>query len=192
MEEKIRVIKYALLETVVADLFVACVEHKIIYSSFVDQDHVLGNGGSFCIVNGKMSIGIAGLREFLLKNKLFVYELEPDYDSVKKIVDAIAEANDTPYSHFWFYGTKFQQQVWFAVVKVRVGETVTYGQLAEMVGCSNGRRAVANALAANNIAMLVPCHRVIRADGDPGGYRWGMALKKQMLDFELNGEKKSP
>ncbi len=80
--------------------------------------------------------------------------------------------------------TDFQKMVWNAAMSIPYGETVTYSQLAEMVGRPRAQRAVANALAANKIAVIVPCHRVIRRDGLPGGYKWGAARKMALLDFE--------
>lgn len=77
-------------------------------------------------------------------------------------------------------GTNFQIQVWRALLELEPRESVTYGELARKLGVPNGARAIGNAVAANPIAWVIPCHRVLRAGGDLGGYRWG-AARKQMI-----------
>lgn len=78
------------------------------------------------------------------------------------------------------YGTNFQVQVWRALLDLEAGTTVSYSALAGRLGISNGARAVGNAVGANPIAWVIPCHRVLRAGGELGGYRWG-AARKQMI-----------
>ncbi len=78
-------------------------------------------------------------------------------------------------------GTPFQLDVWKALLKIKSGQTKTYAQVAEMMGQPNSVRAVASAIAKNNIAILVPCHRVLRNDGLLGEFRWGSPLKKKLL-----------
>jgi AraC family transcriptional regulator, regulatory protein of adaptative response / methylated-DNA-[protein]-cysteine methyltransferase len=77
-------------------------------------------------------------------------------------------------------GTNFQVQVWRALLELEPGETVTYSALAGRLGLPNGARAVGNAVGANPIAWVIPCHRVLRAGGKLGGYRWG-THRKQMI-----------
>ena len=81
-------------------------------------------------------------------------------------------------------GTAFQKKVWDALMRIPVGETRSYAQLAAQLGQPDAARAVASACARNKVAIVVPCHRVIRGDGSPGGYRWGLPLKQQLLDRE--------
>lgn len=81
-------------------------------------------------------------------------------------------------------GTAFQQQVWQALRAIPVGETRSYQQVAESIGNSKAVRAVASACAANRLAILVPCHRVVRGDGALSGYRWGVARKAALLQRE--------
>lgn len=83
-------------------------------------------------------------------------------------------------------GTPFQHQVWQALRTIPVGERRTYGQVAATVGIPNGARAVARACAANPAALVIPCHRVVRGDGDSGGYRWGTERKEAILANEGN------
>ena len=81
-------------------------------------------------------------------------------------------------------GTNFQVQVWRALLGLDPGTTVTYGALAKRLGLANGARAVGNAVGANPIAWLIPCHRVLREGGKLGGYRWGTARKQMIRHWE--------
>lgn len=81
-------------------------------------------------------------------------------------------------------GSHFQQQVWDALLQIPQGTIVTYTDIALATGKPKAVRAVANAIGANPIAWLIPCHRVIRSDGKLGGYRWGPERKIQMLKSE--------
>src|SRR5690606_14794325 len=81
-------------------------------------------------------------------------------------------------------GTAFQKKVWDALMKIPAGETRSYAQLAAELGQPSAARAVASACASNKVAVLVPCHRVVRGDGSPGGYRWGLPLKRKLLQRE--------
>lgn len=80
--------------------------------------------------------------------------------------------------------TAFEARVWERLRRIPSGETVSYGELAARLGRPAAARAVARACAANPTALLVPCHRVVRADGTPGGWRWGEARKRLLLDRE--------
>ena len=81
-------------------------------------------------------------------------------------------------------GTPFQESVWKALLEIPKGETRTYAQIADAIGSPKAVRAVGTAIGANPIAYLIPCHRVVRADGGLGGYRWGLAIKQKMLQTE--------
>lgn len=81
-------------------------------------------------------------------------------------------------------GTNFQIKVWEALVRVDAGELVTYRQLAAAAGAPRAQRAVGSALAANTVAYLIPCHRVIREGGETGSYRWGAERKLALLGWE--------
>lgn len=80
--------------------------------------------------------------------------------------------------------TAFQRRVWEALQQIPRGRTRSYSQLARAVGLPKGQRAVARACATNPAAILIPCHRVVREDGGPGGYRWGLKRKQALLDAE--------
>lgn len=81
-------------------------------------------------------------------------------------------------------GTAFQQRVWAALREIAPGQTLTYSQVAERIGSPNATRAVAGACAANSLAVAVPCHRVVRANGSVSGYRWGTQRKRALLERE--------
>jgi AraC family transcriptional regulator of adaptative response/methylated-DNA-[protein]-cysteine methyltransferase len=81
-------------------------------------------------------------------------------------------------------GTNFQVQVWRALLELEPGSTVSYSALARKLGCPDSARAVANAVGANPIAWVIPCHRVLRAGGQLGGYRWGVARKQMIRRWE--------
>jgi AraC family transcriptional regulator of adaptative response/methylated-DNA-[protein]-cysteine methyltransferase len=81
-------------------------------------------------------------------------------------------------------GTNFQVQVWRALLELTPGATVTYSALARQLGKPEGARAVGNAVGANPIAWVIPCHRVLRAGGKLGGYRWGTARKQMIRRWE--------
>ena len=78
-------------------------------------------------------------------------------------------------------GTVFQQRVWQALCAIPAGQTLSYSELALRLGMPTGARAVASAVAANPIAVAVPCHRVVRNDGSISGYRWGVERKRALL-----------
>jgi len=81
-------------------------------------------------------------------------------------------------------GTAFQARVWRALQKIPLGKTASYTEIAAALGQPKAVRAVAQACAANKLALLVPCHRVVRSDGDLGGYRWGVERKRALLAKE--------
>ena len=87
-------------------------------------------------------------------------------------------------------GTAFQQQVWQALRTIPCGETVSYQQLANAIGKPKAVRAVASACAANKLAIVIPCHRVVRGDGTLSGYRWGVSRKAQLLRREAENEER--
>ncbi len=87
-------------------------------------------------------------------------------------------------------GTDFQRRVWAALLTIPYGETRTYSDVAEMIGMPLAHRAVANACAANPVPLIVPCHRVVRKDGQIGGYALGPERKSYLLEHER--DRRSP
>ena len=88
-------------------------------------------------------------------------------------------------------GTAFQHRVWAALMKIPRGTTLSYAQLAQSLGRPKAARAVARACAQNRLAVIVPCHRIIRGDGSLGGYRWGLPRKAALLQAEAQMQQQS-
>jgi AraC family transcriptional regulator, regulatory protein of adaptative response / methylated-DNA-[protein]-cysteine methyltransferase len=106
---------------------------------------------------------------------------------VVALVDATDVSADLPLD---LVGTAFQQRVWRALRDIPAGETVTYAELARRLGVPGAARAVGAACGANPVAVAVPCHRVVRGDGAPGGYRWGVPRKRALLAREAAGRRR--
>jgi AraC family transcriptional regulator of adaptative response/methylated-DNA-[protein]-cysteine methyltransferase len=85
-------------------------------------------------------------------------------------------------------GTAFQERVWQALREIPVGCTASYADIAQRIGAPKAMRAVAQACGANNLAVAIPCHRVVRSDGNLSGYRWGVERKRQLLERENPSE----
>lgn len=81
-------------------------------------------------------------------------------------------------------GTDFQLKVWEVLLEIPVAELSTYGDIASRLGYPNASRAIGTAVGSNPVAMLIPCHRVIRASGELGGYHWGVSRKAAMIGWE--------
>ncbi|CAI8849760.1 DNA-binding transcriptional dual regulator/DNA repair protein Ada [Pseudomonas sp. IT-P44] len=81
-------------------------------------------------------------------------------------------------------GTAFQERVWQALREIPVGSTASYADVAQRIGSPKAVRAVAQACGANSLAVAIPCHRVVRSDGNLSGYRWGVERKRQLLERE--------
>jgi len=100
---------------------------------------------------------------------------------VAAFIDAPATSCDIPLD---LRGTAFQRQVWRALQRVPAGTTTTYQELAARIGRPQASRAVGQAVGANPVAVLIPCHRVLRSDGGLSGFRWGVERKRQLLARE--------
>lgn len=83
-------------------------------------------------------------------------------------------------------GTKFQQQVWQALMTIPFGETRSYQQIADSINNPKAVRAVGTAIGKNPVSIIIPCHRVVRATGDIGDYYWGSERKRKILEWERN------
>ncbi len=100
------------------------------------------------------------------------------------LADHLAGAGPRPNLPLDLRGTAFQIRVWRFLMSVKPGDVVSYAELAAAVDAPRAVRAAASACAANRVAVLVPCHRALRADGGLGGYRWGLDRKRALLDAE--------
>ena len=108
-------------------------------------------------------------------------EFERMVAEVVGLVEAPGQRLDLPLD---IRGTAFQQKVWAALSAIPAGKTATYTEIARAIGQPKAVRAVAQACAANPLAIAIPCHRVVRADGDLSGYRWGVERKRKLIDRE--------
>lgn len=123
-----------------------------------------------------------------IKKGLKAEFVEQDDDVLEKTRQQIDEYLDGCRNEFdmpiIMVGTEFQKTVWNALVNVPYGTTSTYSQLAKDIDNEKAVRAVANANGANSIGLIIPCHRIIRSNGDLGGYGGGVSAKKRLLKLE--------
>lgn len=148
------------------------------------------------VVVGATEFGICAIEladrsheaESLLNERFPQATLEVAGEDFERLLQVVAELVDAPDRPFDLpldvQGTAFQHRVWDALRQIPPGSTTTYSELAVRLGQPTATRAVASACAANPIAVLVPCHRVQRADGGLGGYRWGLERKRAIQERE--------
>lgn len=110
--------------------------------------------------------------------------LDPTAGAVAALTGSHHDEVDTDALALDLHGTPFQTRVWDVLRAVPSGTTTTYKEIAEEIGRPDACRAVGGAIAANPIGIVVPCHRVIRSDGNLGGYRWGTGAKSHLLEVE--------
>lgn len=119
-------------------------------------------------------------------------EVEYDAEAVGRWAGPIVRYLEGVHAHpavpVLLEGTDFQRRVWRALQEIPYGETRTYAEVAEMIGRPSASRAVAQACAANKLALVVPCHRVVPKGAGTGGYRWGKDRKQRLLELELNSQ----
>ena len=106
---------------------------------------------------------------------------------VAQVVEEVEAPGCHPHIPLDVRGTAFQEKVWQALRQIPSGETRSYGELAAAAGHPRAVRAAGSANGANPVAVLIPCHRVIRADGSLGGYAWGEGIKRELLRRERAG-----
>lgn len=162
-------IRWTLVDTVLGRTLVAATERGICAVELGDDDAVLEQRLREEFPLAQLERVEAGRDDFLAPRLRAVAE---------RLAGGVAEV---PVD---LLGTGFQQRVWDALMKIPAGETVSYAGLAQSLGAPRAARAVASACAHNRIAVVVPCHRVIRGDGSLGGYRWGLPRKQQLLARE--------
>ncbi len=103
---------------------------------------------------------------------------------IKELRDFLSGKRTTFKSRIQILGTGFQKAVWRAAMRIPYGKVASYGDIAVRIGMPDASRAVGNAMGANPIPLIVPCHRVIRSDGSLGGFGAGLTLKKKLLSLE--------
>jgi AraC family transcriptional regulator of adaptative response/methylated-DNA-[protein]-cysteine methyltransferase len=160
-------IRYALTDTSLGRLVVAATERGVCLVAFGESDEELAAE---------------------VRRRFPRAEVEPAGVEAREWVAAVASLVDAPGAPSTVpldvRGTAFQRQVWHALRAIPPGTTVTYAQLAAAIGRPTATRAVAQACGGNPLAVVVPCHRVIGADGSLTGYRWGVARKRALLERE--------
>ena len=143
---------------------------------------------------GICRVATAGTREALRKElaKEFPKATLEQADAelkpwVSQILDHIAGADGELSLPLDLRATSFQRRVWEALRKIPYGETRSYSEIARAIGAPKAVRAVGGACGQNPVALVIPCHRVIREDGELGGFGWGIDVKRRLLERERAG-----
>jgi len=102
----------------------------------------------------------------------------------EEIVERIERGLEMPVVELDEEGTPFQKKVWAALRELKWGERVSYGEIAARIGSPKAMRAVGAACGANPVAIITPCHRVVKKGGDVSGFRWGVEVKRRLLEKE--------
>jgi AraC family transcriptional regulator of adaptative response/methylated-DNA-[protein]-cysteine methyltransferase len=106
------------------------------------------------------------------------------HEWIQAVLDHIRDPRQEPNVPLDVNGTAFQWRVWKALQEIPAGRSRSYGEIASAIGRPTAARAVARACASNRLAVVIPCHRVVREDGGLGGYRWGIDRKQELLERE--------
>ena len=126
--------------------------------------------------------------DYRIKKDLQAIFIEEDSDILKNARQQLDEYFNSKRKNFdiplHLAGTKFQKNVWTALIEIPFGTTLSYLNLAEKIANKNSVRAVANANGANAISIFIPCHRIIGSDGELVGYAGGIQAKKKLLNLE--------
>jgi AraC family transcriptional regulator of adaptative response/methylated-DNA-[protein]-cysteine methyltransferase len=159
------VIRWAVVNTSLGNMLVAATDKGICRLSF-DED------------------------ETELHKRFPAAKIEQGGDALAELVNGAVAAVENPANMpelpLDIAGTVFQQAVWKELQRIPPGETRTYAEIAAAVGKPKAVRAAGSANGANNVAVLIPCHRVIRTDGSLGGYAYGLERKEKLLQAERN------
>ena len=169
-----RAIEFAIVPTSLGALLVAASEKGVCQVRFaeagLDLEEALGREFPF-----------AELRENPVR-------LEPWSDALVSYVDGHSTHLEVPLD---VRGSRFEQRVWKALRGIPRGDTRAYSEVADSLGLPRGARAVARACARNPVAVAIPCHRVVEKSGELGGYRWGLARKRALLQREARARRES-
>lgn len=179
--------RYGMLNTAAGDMFAVCNDNNLVFTCFVYVDDAGGKSDTYCGATGRIKEGLEEFGRFAARMIPGDIKIEPDYLFVKRLFDTTYTLSETgeQMQCIELFGTDFQKKVWRALCDIPAGTTTTYKKIAENIGMVAATRAVANAIGANNVAPLIPCHRVVRTDGGLGGYRWGVSIKKALLESEI-------
>lgn len=156
-------IRWAVVETVLGRMLLAATDKGICRLSFDEDEAALAQR----FPNAEILEGGAALQELVI--------------GAIAAIESPAQMPDLPLD---IAGTAFQQAIWNELRRIPAGETRTYADIAAAVGKPKAVRAAGSANGANNVAVLIPCHRVIRSDGSLGGYAYGLERKRKLLNAE--------
>ncbi|MGA8541033.1 MAG: bifunctional DNA-binding transcriptional regulator/O6-methylguanine-DNA methyltransferase Ada [Terriglobales bacterium] len=161
------VVRYTIADSPLGRMLIAATDKGICAIRFADSDQQLQQG--------------------LMREFPFAQRRHDDTamsvwrDSIARLIEGQENNPSLPLD---IRATAFQRRVWEALQKIPRGETRSYSAIAKKIGMPKATRAVARACATNPLAIAIPCHRVVREDGDSGGYRWGIERKQQLLAME--------
>ncbi len=159
--------------------------HSAVAQSYLGWVQVAATAKGICAID--LADSPDDLRERLRARfpKAGLVEDDPDFQvlvsQVLSFLESPRDGLDLPLD---VQGTAFQRRVWLALRQIPPGSTASYGEIATRIGKPKAARAVAGACASNPIAVAIPCHRVVRSDGELGGYRWGPERKSKLLEQE--------
>jgi AraC family transcriptional regulator of adaptative response/methylated-DNA-[protein]-cysteine methyltransferase len=160
------ILTYGVAESLFGLCFVGLIEQGVCALSFIEKKDIKTSVADLC-------------------SKWPLMVLERDDKRIKLVVkDIFSETHSTKSVDVILEGTDFQIQVWEALLSVPLGKTVSYADIARKIKAPKAVRAVGTACGANNVAFLIPCHRIIDSQGGMGGYRWGIEKKKKILAWE--------
>lgn len=167
-------IRYTTLDSPVGRMLLAATDHGVCAITFGDSDGSLLEGLRREFPDATLRRGDVVLRRW-----------------VRALLEQLHGEHSRPQLPLDVQATAFQRRVWEHLRSIPYGSTKSYGEVARSIGQPTGARAVAQACASNPVAVAIPCHRVVRATGDLGGYRWGMERKKALLEMEQGAGKES-
>ncbi|HSK72501.1 MAG TPA: bifunctional DNA-binding transcriptional regulator/O6-methylguanine-DNA methyltransferase Ada [Pyrinomonadaceae bacterium] len=160
-------IDFTIAECELGKLLVARTQKGICSVTFGDDENVLAENLKKEFPNAEIRRDEANLKDF-----------------VEAILGNLKGTNKTLDLPLDLQATAFQMRVWETLRKIPYGKTASYREIAETLGNKNAVRAVARACASNPVALVVPCHRIVRSSGELSGYRWGVERKKKLLEKE--------
>lgn len=164
-------ITFACRKTSLGPMLMAATQKGVCFAQFADSFESLVSKLALEFPNAKI---ISSKAEDSPELDVWIAELEKH----------ISEGAPRPELPLDLRGTAFQMKVWQFLLSIREGDVISYGELAAGIDKPKAFRAVASACGANRVGVLVPCHRVLRGDGNLGGYRWGEERKRALLDAE--------
>lgn len=127
-------------------------------------------------------------RNLINRRTKYVRNVQPrlNHSLADRVLRVIEEGITDPTIEVSFgdVGTYFQRRVWETIRSISPGQTLSYKDIANQIGYPDAFRAVGTACGANPVAVIVPCHRVVKSDGSPGGYRWNLDIKRKLLQRE--------